>query len=198
MRVLLLITCIVGFAQTIAAQDTILTTQNKVIACIITSVGEDGITFRLPPNEETYKMYLRNVKEYYSTINKKWITIDTVADSIRREQRIAEDTKMSANSYPTNNSEKYLEKAGNNLILGAVLPLGGMIVGLSTAVITNTKGGLTAGVIIASACSFAGLVCDIFAGINLIKAQQYQNLTNIKKGFNMGLQTEGIGFGYRF
>lgn len=188
--------CVAMFSQ---AQDIIVNIQNVSTNCSIQKMDAEGITFTIPPQEAIYRMDWDNIKQVY--YGDKWISADSLKDSVNfsivRSKATVVDS-LSQNTFITP-YDVYLEKAGNNLIAGAVLPVAGTLVGGGLIVLSkNDDAGRVAGYIIAGGAYLASFICNLSAGNNLIKAQRYLDYTKQSKGLTLGVQPTGIGVGYRF
>jgi hypothetical protein len=184
-------------------QDIIINTKNNTINCAIQKFDSDGISFLLPAQSDEYRIDWRNVKQVY--YKNAWMELDDFKDSIMPVERLLDTAKIRreilSQSINKNNRYHYLEKAGNNLVLGTTLPIGGAIVGGGIIALSpDSEGARSVGYLILGGASLVGFICNISAGMNLIKAQRHIDylLNNNTTGFKMGAMQHGIGIGYRF
>lgn len=147
-----------------------------------------------------YRMDWDNIKQIY--YQGRWMNVDSLRDSVGSSiAKIKADIidSLSKNTFYTP-YDVYLEKAGNNLVAGAVLPIAGTLIGGGLIALSkNDNGGsLTAGYLIVGGTYLAAFICNLSAGNNLIKAQRYLDYTKQPKGLTLGVQPTGVGIGYRF
>lgn len=178
------------------AQDTIINAQNNTISCVISNIGDDGVSFTMPPKEAIYRMSWANIKAIY--YNGSWQNTDELKrgfagaanmDTVAKSSLIV--VKNEPDAY-----DNYLEKAGRNLILGIAVPIGGAVVGFGVTQL-EPDDAVTAGLVIIGGSTLIGIICELSAGNNLIKAQRYHRQQNTT-GFKWGAQRYGTGIAYRF
>lgn len=187
----------------VRSQDIIINSKNTSINCAIQKFDDEGISFLLPAQSDEYRIVWRNVKQVY--YKNAWLDLDNFKDSIVSigssidTARIRRETL--SQSVNKTDSYRYIEKAGSNLLIGTTLPVGGFIVGGGIILASpDSEGARTVGYLIIGGTALAGFICDISAGINLIKSQRYIDymLNRNTTGFKMGAMQHGIGIGYRF
>lgn len=203
MKNCLLLFLLVFVYHTVNSQDIIINSKNNSITCAIQKFDSEGISFLLPAQSDEYRIDWRNVKQVY--YKDAWMNLDSFKDSIMPVERMLDTARIRKEALYQSaikiDRYRYLEKAGNNLVLGTVLPVGGVIVGGGIVLLSpNSEGARTAGYLILGSASLVGFICNISAGINLIKAQRYIDymLNNNTSGFKIGTQQHGVGIGYRF
>ena len=185
------------------SQDIIINTKNNTIKCVIQKIDDTGISFVMPPEDDEYRIEWSNVSQVY--YKNEWMKLDSIKGNIEQPVQLIDTANIRKNALAGSTHKidnyRYLEKAGNNLLLGITLPIGGAIVGGAIILARpDSEGAIATGYLILGSASLIGFICDLSAASNLIKSQRYiDHLLNTNTtGFKIGGLNYGIGLGYRF